>query len=296
MKVIRLSKKAFNNLDLLDIPREILNTEGKVYNFLYRKEPKVFKQLYHQQGLIFASKLYTLEMLDNNREFLPENFYIPDYLVTVGDTIEGFTVPYSEGINLALILKSKMNCKEHIYYLKKVGDILEQMNNIRTYTPLTDFYLNDLHEGNFIVNPKKREINVVDLDSCKIGDNMVFASHYLTPLSLLNNINKYHVISEEKNNYHTGYVYPDENSDLYCYSMMILNYLYGSNVNNLKLEEYYEYLNYLEYIGVNRDLISIFEKLLVNASNENPVDYLNSLNEEQIYRSRKSVYERCLKK
>ena len=285
MKVIRLSKKAFNNLDLLDIPREILNTEGKVYNLLY-----------HQQGLIFASKLYTLEMLDNNREFLPENFYIPDYLVTVGDTIEGFTVPYSEGINLALILKSKMNCKEHIYYLKKVGDILEQMNNIRTYTPLTDFYLNDLHEGNFIVNPKKREINVVDLDSCKIGDNMVFASHYLTTLSLLNNINKYHVISEEKNNYHTGYVYPDENSDLYCYSMMILNYLYGSNVNNLKLEEYYEYLNYLEYIGVNRDLISIFEKLLVNASNENPVDYLNSLNEEQIYRSRKSVYERCLKK
>ena len=33
MKVIRLSKKAFNDLELLDIPREILNTEGKVYNF-----------------------------------------------------------------------------------------------------------------------------------------------------------------------------------------------------------------------------------------------------------------------
>ena len=189
MKVIRLSKKAFNDLELLDIPREILNTEGKVYNFNYRNKEKVFKQLYHQQGLIFASKLYTLEMLDINREYLPENFYIPDNLVTVSDTIEGFTVPYIEGVNLAIILKSKMNCKEQIYYLKKVGEILEQMHNIRTYTPLTDFYINDLHEGNFIVNPKKREINVVDLDSSKIGDNMVFASHYLTPLSLLNNVN-----------------------------------------------------------------------------------------------------------
>ena len=116
MKVIRLSKKAFNDLELLDIPREILNTEGKVYNFNYRNKEKVFKQLYHQQGLIFASKLYTLEMLDINREYLPENFYIPDNLVTVSDTIEGFTVPYIEGVNLAIILKSKMNCKEQIYY------------------------------------------------------------------------------------------------------------------------------------------------------------------------------------
>ena len=120
MKVIRLSKKAFNDLELLDIPREILNTEGKVYNFNYRNKEKVFKQLYHQQGLIFASKLYTLEMLDINREYLPENFYIPDNLVTVSDTIEGFTVPYIEGVNLAIILKSKMNCKEQIYYLKKI--------------------------------------------------------------------------------------------------------------------------------------------------------------------------------
>ena len=168
MKVIRLSKKAFNNLELLNIPREILNTEGKVYNFPYRDNAKVFKQLYHQQGLVFASKLYTLEMLDDNKEYLPENFYIPDYLVTVADTIEGFTVPYIEGINLAIVLKSKMQCKEQIYYLKKVGEVLEQMHNIRTYTPLTDFYLNDLHEGNFVVNPKKREINVVDLDSSKI--------------------------------------------------------------------------------------------------------------------------------
>ena len=233
-------------------------------------------------------------MLDINQEYLPENFYIPDSLVTVADTIEGFTVPYIDGINPAIILKSKMNCKEQIYYLKKVGEILEQMHNIRTYTPLTDFYINDLHEGNFIVNPKKREINVVDLDSSKIGDNMVFASHYLIPSSLLNNVNnKYQIISEEKNNYHTGYVFPDENTDLYCYAMMILNYLYGSNVNNFKLEEYYEYLNYLESINVNHELISVFEKLLVNTNNENPVDYLNSLNEEQIYRSRKIVYEKC---
>ena len=40
-----------------------------------------------------------------------------------------------------------------------------------------------------------------------------------------------------------------ENSDLYCYIMVILNYLYGSNLNTtVAIEEFYEYMNYLEYI------------------------------------------------
>lgn len=31
-----------------------------------------------------------------------------------------------------------------------------------------------------------------------------------------------------------------------CYIIMILNYLYGENVNNLSLTDFYDYLEYLE--------------------------------------------------
>ncbi|MBR6690599.1 MAG: hypothetical protein IKL65_04650 [Bacilli bacterium] len=74
--------------------------------------------------------------------------------------------------------------------------------------------------------------------------------------------------------------------------MIILNYLYGDKINRISLEEFYEYLNYLEFIGVNKDLITIFSKLFVtNCKNENPLNYLDSLSFEQICRSKKLVYD-----
>ncbi len=289
MKIIRISKKYYQKLATLDLPKEVNNTEGNMYLLNYRGNEKVFKQLFHQQGLVFANKLYTIEMLDNMKEYLPESFFIPDSLVAVNDDIEGFTVPKFNGVNLSLILKSKLSHQEKIYYLKKVGEILEQMHNIRAYTPLKDFYLNDLHESNFMVNTNKKQLGVIDLDSCKIGNNLVSASKYLSPLALLNYVsNKYQIMEDEKN---MGYVNPDENSDLYCYEIMILNYLYGENINNLPLEDFYEYLNYLEKIGINQNLIDLWAKLLVNTNNENPIDYLNSIKEEQVYRARKKVYQ-----
>lgn len=293
MKVIRMSKKVFNSLSLLQLTQEIMNTEGSVYNYNYHGEEKVFKRLYHIEGKIFGSKLYTIEMLNNMKEYLPKSFYIPDALVTVNDTVEGFTIPKADGVNLATILKTKMDYKEHLYYLKKVGEILEQLHNIRTYTSLDDVFINDLHEANFIINPNNQQMGVIDLDSCKIKNNMIFASRYLTPCGLLNNNeNKYQIINETESNYHVGYVIPNENTDLYCYSIMILNYLYGQNINNLSIDEFYEYLNYLESLKINKNLIDVWAKLLVNTPNLNPCDYINSLKENQIYRSRKIVYDK----
>ena len=51
-----------------------------------------------------------------------------------------------------------------IYYLKKIGELLHQLEQIRKYTPFNDFYLNDIHESNFIVNPYKKTITAVVFD------------------------------------------------------------------------------------------------------------------------------------
>lgn len=203
--------------------------------------------------------------------------------------IIGFTVPKIEGTNLSTILNdSSINYKEQIYYLKKIGEILNQLHNIRKYTPLNSFYINDLHESNFIVDNNNRELKVIDLDSCKICSNEPFAARFLTPVSMVSEVDKYKINNDPHSN---GYIVP--NSDLYCYSMIILNYLYGGKISNIGIENYYEYLNYLETIGVNKGLIDIFSKLLVaNCKNENPLNYLDSLNSEQICRSKKLVYEK----
>lgn len=250
MKTISISKKAFKNLDLLDLPQEVLNTEGIIYQFSYKRQDKILKKLYHCEGPVFANKLYTLEMLDYYKDYLPANFYIPDYLVSVSNRINAFTCPKCQGKTLQVILSDKnLDYNEKIFYLKQIGFILEKLKNIRKYTPLKDIYLNDIHSSNFMVEPINHEVSVIDLDSCKIADNKAFPSKFLIDDSLVSLIpSKY-----QKNNDQmpgTGLFIVDEETDLYCYSMLILNYLCGINVHRLSLEEYYEYLNYLESIRV----------------------------------------------
>ena len=295
MNVISFSNRRFSELVPLKLSAEILNTEGNIYEFKYRRQPKVLKYLHYLSGPIFASKLYTVEMLDSNREYLPDSFYCPDYLFAIGSIISGFTVPLAKGVNLSIILNDKnIDVKEQIYYLKKVGELLQQLKIIRRYTPLKNLYLNDLHESNFIVNISNKQLYVIDLDSCKIGENISFPARYLTPKSLLKEVNgKYNVNVD--NNDIPGYVIADENSDLYCYNIMILNYLYGKNLNYMNASEFYEYLNYLNSIGINSNLLNCFNNLIVNKKNENPVNYLDTLTSEQIYRSKSIVYSKIKK-
>jgi len=295
MKVISISKSNFEKLEPLKLSRETFNTEGKVYEFNYRGNPKVLKRLFHQSGTVFANKLFTLEMLDTYKEFLPDNFYIPDSLVSVNSTISGFTVPRIFGDNLTDVLSDKnISFKEKIYYLKKIGETLNQLKTIRRYTPLTNIYLNDLHESNFMVNHNNKQLYVIVLDSCKIAGNIAFQAKYLTPNAFLQYTpSKYQINTDASI---PGYVTADESSDLYCYNVMILNFLYGSSVNNFTVPEFYNYLNYLNHIGVNRELLEYFDRLATNNRNKNPFNCLDSLTEEQLARAKGFVYTKVTKK
>jgi len=295
MKVISISKNNFKKLEHLKLSKHTWNTEGNVYEFSYRGQEKVLKKLFHQSGTIFANKLFTLEMLDTYKEYLPDNFYIPDSLISVDHHIAGFTIPRIQGDNLADVLVSKdLTNREKIYYLKKVGETLEQLKNIRRYSDLKDIYINDLHESNFMVNHNKKQLYVVDLDSCKIAGNIAFPAKYLTPSALLNDTPSKYQINDDANI--PGYVTANENSDLYCYNMMILNFLYGENMNNISVSEFYDYLNYLKFLNINDELLNYFDRLANNNRNKNPVNYLDSLTDEQIYRARKNVYTKVNKK
>lgn len=289
MKVTTISKKRYRELQQLQLGEEICNSESTIYDLRIRREHKVLKVLNELEGDYYANKLYTVEMLNSNQEYLPKSLCIPDTLAVVGNDTIGFTVPFVEGINLSTILKSsKVDFKEHIYYLRKIGQLLEQLRNIRKYTPLDDFYLNDIHESNFIVNPSNRDITAIDLDSAKIGHNGVYPSRYASPYSLAQHVSSKYIVNES--GFCGGYILPNDDSEIYCYVMTILNYLFGGNIYRLRLEDFYVYLNYLDMIGIDKELLTIIERIITSAPNINPEPYLESLTLEQISRSREKVY------
>ena len=204
MKTIDISKRKFSNLQPLTLSNKIVNTEAVIYHFRYSSDyDGVLKKLYLSSGNAFASKLYTIEMLNYYRDILPESFVIPDALVSVRGEIVGFCMPKVMGDNLSVLLSD---------------------------------------------------------------DNVL------------------------------AYIIPTSNSDLYCYNIMVLNYLYGDNINNLSESAFYDYLNYLRYIGIDYSLLDSFSKLVKYKDNDNISCYLDSLSRENICRAKGYVYKRVLKK
>ena len=321
MQNINISKRKFDGLRKLVLPKEVISTEANFYLFNYLGKVKVFKSLHKTKGPIFANKLFTLEMLNEYREILPSNFVLPESLVSVEKEIRGFDLPYVKGYTLeAFLANPGINTKIKLEYIKQVGQILNKLSAIRNGTELDSIFLNDLHASNFIVDYKNQDLKVVDLDSCRICDSKPLPARYLTPLCLLNKTpgkNKYDIYRKDlipdlqyqvystsksivyaKGYYkypsyrdQLGYVNSNEESDLYCYTILFLNYLYGENISRFSLEQFYDYICYLGKIGFNRELLSAMIKIVTNVPNENIGPYLNMVTEEQVVRANKKVYQ-----
>lgn len=281
-----MSKTKLNSLEPLILPKNVTSTECELFKYPYYGKEKLLKKLHRTDGIIFANKLYTIGALNANKDSMPSNFVLPESLVSINKKIEAFTMKYIKGINLSVILNNPdITYEEKIHYLKSIGRILEQMQNIRKYTNLNNFYLGDIHEDNFLVERDKQEIYIVDLDSCKIAGNKSFPGRYLTNSSLIKyNNTKYQTLSQTDD---LADYKIDENTDIYCYIIIILNYLYDGRVDRLSLDKFYDFINYLEDIKVNIELIECFNKIVVGGNNINPCNYLDTLTPKQVAGARR---------
>ena len=286
MQIINMSKTKLNSLEPLILPKNVTSTECELFKYPYYGKEKLLKKLHRTDGIIFANKLYTIEALNANKDSMPSNFVLPESLVSINKKIEAFTMKYIKGTNLSVILNNPdITYEEKIHYLKSIGRILEQMQNIRKYTNLNNFYLGDIHEDNFLVERDKQEIYIVDLDSCKIAGNKSFPGRYLTNSSLIKYSNtKYQTLSQTDD---LADYKIDENTDIYCYIIIILNYLYDGRVDRLSLDKFYDFINYLEDIKVNIELIECFNKIVVGGNNINPCNYLDTLTPKQVAGARR---------
>lgn len=312
METISLTKKRFESLLPYELPNYVYNTEGTLYVLPIKNRwdthMKLLKRLYLTNGQVFGNKLQTINsLIDNKQELDMEEIVFPEKIATVSGEIVGFTMPLIDSINLSTALRTPdISYERKIKYLQQIGAILEKMKLRRDYTSVSDFYINDLHESNFIVD-KDDNIKVIDIDSCKINGNGIFASKYLSSKSFINEIYKYQKNNNQSKYEQTPYQYhkystdmsgafvPDENTDLYCYIIVILNFLYQENVSRFTLEEFYDYIEYLQSIGISKEILDIFEKIVSESANVNPYMLLDSLI-PFIGRSNHYVYSHVKKK
>lgn len=245
---------------------------GVLFVYYLENMKKVIKLLSEYE---MEDKKYILNEIYRNRKDMPYEFIIPDYLVK-GETVNGYMMPFVEGYNLSSILNCEhITLKDKIYYLKKIGKLLEKLKNYE------DLHINDLHEDNILVDIDTKQIKVLDMDTIKINNSLTFPAKYLGQFSLINTTPKYRLVKTLEE-----YAIADRNTDIYCYSIMILNYLADRIVDCMSKEEFNNYLNYLDSIGMDRELLDVFHRLIEKEDNINPMDYLDSITEEQVLKAR----------
>lgn len=294
METMNISKKRFDSLEKYKIPQTVFNTEAELYILPVKNKwestNKMFKKLYVTNGPNFGNKLQTINsLIDLRKEIDMNEIVFPEKIAVVNQQIVGYVMELVNSVNLGVVLNSpNIRPERKVKYLRQIGEILEEMVKVRSYTNVTDFYLNDLHENNFVVDLITDEIKVVDIDSCKINGNYTFPSKYLTEKSLINLVRKY---EHDKKPICGGVFTPTYDTEIYCYIMIILNTLYGGGIHRISIQDFYNYLDYLSTIGVDVELIINMERVLTNSHNINPYENLDSLT-KLIGRAHQNVYRK----
>lgn len=300
MEVVNITKNGLKKLKKVSLGYGILNTEADLFIMKTKDkwniEYKMLKTLFCTEGANFSNKLFTINELIDNRSVININeLVLPEKLLIVDGQVNGFIMPYIENTNFEEILNDiNISNLQKIEYFKQISHILHKMDNLRNNSDITDFYLNDLHASNFILNKKTGKINVVDLDSCKINGNKPFAAKYLTPFSPISSMKAKYRVNEEIN--FLGYIIPDKNTDLYCYIMTLMNFLFKGRISSLGRDNYYLYLEYLRSINYPYELLDKLSKIYEYVDNEEIGDELDLLTNDMIVMAQSKIFNMKTKK
>lgn len=271
------------NIDKSPSKEEIDNgMEGAVYKVILDGEVYAYKQFFCTEGVYFDNKLYVISSLYSRRK----DIEVPALLLPLGlgmeeEVLQGMLTEYVLGPTLQRILEDPtVDIYTKVGYLKQISKILKQMKKTREKKDLHDFFLNDIHEKNFILDRKRDILRVSDLDSSHIAGNHFATSKHLIARDLSLFPEKYKQIEAKKRK-----IIASEETELFCYAMIVMLFLTNRNVI-YTMDEYMECLNFLASVGVNKELLDALAKVYSTDKNVN-IGYLLDYIPESYGRIRK---------
>ena len=297
MKIINLRMHQLRKLKELTLERGTLNTEALmlVLNKHQVKtengERMLFKYLDAQDDeKIMGRKMYALNLLNSSIYYKQiKELIIPDTIILVDNKIAGFALPLIENhTNLGIFLSKEENkFSKKLDYLKQVGKILHQVQEVKKESFKMNF--GDFNEFNFIID-KSDIVRAIDLDSVYVGqDEPSHTAYYLLKNKYLESITDKYKLTQ------SGIMIPSNDTDLYCYNMILLNTLAEEEMYKKELDIFYKYLFHLKDIGIDKELLKIFNTIYLSKPNNNPLPLLKTINpelkEEMSYKTFKKEYK-----
>lgn len=257
VKNIELSHRDLSKIPLLQISRNIVNTEARLYLYDHKDKwnhlKEVLKIYYNTEEEFLVNKVFVISWILANKKYLDINeLVLPTSLVSVDNKISGFSMPFVEdNVNLTFFLNNpNVSLEQKMKYLKGIYDVLEKLLSIKELEG--KFYLGDVHEANFILDLTTQSIKVVDIDSAYVTTSRIPSSKYISfNENISDNDRKY-----PKDNF--GEVIPSKNTVMLSFIYMLMNVLSGiKNSSKWSIHEYYTYLSKLADFKVSKELLDV---------------------------------------
>ena len=307
MRIVDFSSRELKKIPELQLPSQVTNTEARLYlyndknkwdkkknilkifydNRTFDFKPYINEELlqsdinmnvFHEERFTYTKPYIIAELLLHKDEINIDELVMPTGFVSIDKKVSGYIMPFIESsINMSLLLNNpNVALKEKLKLLKKIYEILSKIEKVKALEGR--FYLGDIHESNFIIDVLEQKVKAVDMDSCYINDSAVPVSRFL-----FNNFNldylqhKYKMTEDDR-------VIPSHNSQVLCFLYMLLNALSGEKSYKWSIEEHYLYLNCLEKMGMNKEVIEAFNTMYDSSPKlDFDIDLLNAIDTNKNY-------------
>ncbi len=278
MEKLILTEEEIDELLPIDL-KNTINTESNIY-YMPNNDEKLLK-IYDKSDTDYLDK--KLKSIQNvikfNKDEKIEELVVPTGYIYLEDLFIGEILPKINGETSNKYLHTKeIAFNKKIEILKKIGILLKKINNAN---PKYEACFSDVHFDNFMVSDEN--IYAVDTSSMKILDSEGIINYYLYQLGEMD-IDKYDVD-------YAGIIKPNYQTDIYCYVMMVLKILSGSDLYIISIENYNKYLDRLLENGFDEKLIesfySVYEEDKENISPLPHLDTLYDLDEKKLSIARK---------
>ena len=277
MHIINLRMREVRKLMELPIESGVLNTEALMLVLKRRSFPdhveRVFKYLDAQEDpVVMSKKLFTVTALNTPNSYQEiSELIIPDSIIYVDRSIAGFAMPIVPSHrNLGPIINNpQIPLSTKMFYLQQMGNIIDRVQRVEEVSHR--FQFGDLNEFNFIIDADN-QLKAIDLDSAYlgVGDPLGMAYYLLKNPYIQSLPEKYKSTAE-------GVIIPSDNTDLYCYNMILLNAMSKENIYRHSMDTYYRYLDYIHTLGLPDELLESFYLIYIPKDNVNPRNVLEDI-------------------
>ncbi len=292
MEILNFSERQFQKLEKYKLAKEVENTEAKLYVYDFKDKwnhsQEFIKIFFRQEGPYFSNKLNTLSELINAKDKIniPE-IVMPNKLITIDNQLCGYSQPLiKNNCNIKVMLNNpQVSLEMKLDILYKIAKLI---NKIAKSPECQDyqFYLGDLHEGNFIYSFSENSIKAIDIDSAKIGNNMSSDSKYLTYNDKLWDFSSKYPL--DSNDRHIS----SYNTMVISFVYMVLSYFGGENFSNCKVSYFYKYLNYLLDCGLPKSVTDMFAQIYLPQDNYLKPELLKEIDVKTLRKiQEKNLYE-----